>query len=178
MIALFAPISLGVLNGVLVAIGATFAYLLHKMMYPRDALLGRIRGRDGFYKLHRHPDAQPVPGMAIVLLEGDVLFFNSDHVHARLLAIADASPPGTRWLILDATAITQVDSTAAAMLEELRADLAARGLAFGLVELHAEVRGLLDRAGLLAAIGPTMIFDHLDDALRAFEVTRPQGGTP
>jgi len=41
-----------------------------------------------------------------------------------------------------------------------------------------EVRGLLDRAGLLAAIGPTMIFDHLDDALRAFEVTRPQGGTP
>ena len=62
MIALFAPISLGVLNGVLVAIGATFAYLLHKMMYPRDALLGRVPGRDGFYKLHRRPDAQPGPG--------------------------------------------------------------------------------------------------------------------
>ena len=178
MIALFAPISLGVLNGVLVAIGATFAYLLHKMMYPRDALLGRIRGRDGFYKLHRHPDAQPVPGMAIVLLEGDLLFFNSDHVHARLHAIAAAAPPGTRWLILDATAITQVDSTAAAMLEELGADLSRRRLAFGLVELHAEVRGLLDRAGLVAAIGPAMIFDDLDDALRAFEVTCPEGGTP
>ena len=55
--ALSRPISLGVLNGVLIAIGATFAYLLHKMMYPRDALLGRIPGRDGFYKLHRRPDA-------------------------------------------------------------------------------------------------------------------------
>ena len=62
MIALFAPISLGVLNGVLIAIGATFAYLLHKMMYPRDALLGRVPGRDGFYKLHRRPDAAPGPG--------------------------------------------------------------------------------------------------------------------
>ena len=61
MIALVAPITLGVLNGVLIAIGATFAYLLHKMMHPRDALLGRIPGRDGFYKLHRRADARPGP---------------------------------------------------------------------------------------------------------------------
>jgi high affinity sulfate transporter 1 len=171
MIALFAPISLGILNGVLIAIGATFAYLLHKMMYPRDALLGRIEGRDGFYKLHRTPAAQPVPGLAIVLVQGDLLFFNADHVHARLVAIADAAPPGTRWLVLDAGAVTQVDSTAAAMLEQVRADLDARGIRLGLAELHAEVRGLLDRAGLLAAVGPAMIFDDLDDALRAFEAT-------
>ena len=94
MIALFAPISLGVLNGVLVAIGATFAYLLHKMMYPRDALLGRVPGRDGFYKLHRRPDARPVPGLPIALIQGDLLFFNADHVQARLLAIADAHAAG------------------------------------------------------------------------------------
>ena len=146
------------------------------MMYPRDALLGRVPGRDGFYKLHRRPDASPVPGLAIALVQGDLLFFNADHVHARLHAIADAMPPGTRWLILDASAITQVDSTAAAMLEEVRADLAGRGVAFGLAELHADVRGLLDRAGLIAAIGPAMIFDDLDDALRAFEATPSEGG--
>ena len=50
------------LNGVLVAIGATFAYLLHKMMYPRDALLGRVPGRDGFYKLHRRAGRPAGPG--------------------------------------------------------------------------------------------------------------------
>lgn len=171
MIALFAPVSLGVLNGVLVAIGATFAYLLHKMMYPRDALLGRVSGRDGFYKLHRRPDARPVPGLVIVLIQGDLLFFNADHELARIDAIADAMPAGTRWLVLDASAITQVDSTAAAMLEEARARLEARGVALGLAELHADVRGLLDRAGFLAAVGSQMIFEDLDDALRAFEAT-------
>jgi high affinity sulfate transporter 1 len=177
MIAIFAPISLGVLNGVLVAIGATFAYLLHKMMYPRDALLGRVPGRDGFYKLHRRPDARPVPGLTIALIQGDLLFFNADHVHARLRAIVDAEPAGKRWFVLDASAITQVDSTAAAMLEEVRADLAGRDIALGLAELHAEVHGLLDRAGLIAAIGPDMIFDDLDDALRAFGATISEGGT-
>jgi SulP family sulfate permease len=178
MIALFAPISLGVLNGVLVAIGATFTYLLHKMMYPRDALLGRVPGRDGFYKLHHRADARPVPGLTIVLVQGALLFFNADHVHARLRAIVDTAPGDTRWLVLDASAITQVDSTAAAMLEEVHADLAARRVALGLAELHAEVADLLARAGLLAALGPAMIFDDLDDALRAFEASRANpGGT-
>jgi len=178
MIALFAPISLGVLNGVLVAIGATFAYLLHKMMYPRDALLGRVSGHDGFYKLHRRADARPVQGLVIVLIQGDLLFFNADHVQARLQAIADAAPDDTRWLVLDASATTQVDSTAAAMLEEVRAGLARRGIALGLAELHAGVRGLFDRAGLVAAIGPGMIFEDLDDVFRAFEASRRTGGCP
>lgn len=176
MIALVAPITLGVLAGVVIAIGATFAYLLHKMMRPRDALLGRIPGRDGFYKLHRHPQAESVPGLVIALIEGDLLFFNADHVQARLLAIADAAPPATRWFVLDTSAVTQTDSTAAAMLEEFRADLAERGTRLAFAEFNAPVRDLLARTGLLAAVGPEMIFDDLDDALRAFEAN--QGGTP
>ena len=176
VIALVAPITLGVLQGVLVAIGATFAYLLSKMMHPRDALLGRIPGRDGFYKLHHHADARAVPGLVITLIEGDLLFFNADAVEARLLAIADAAPAGARWLVIEASAVTQTDSTAAAMLAEVRAGLAARGIALGFAEFNAPVRALLDRAGLLAAVGPEMIFDDLDDALRAFEAT--SGGTP
>ncbi|WP_395667219.1 SulP family inorganic anion transporter [Methylocella sp.] len=178
LIALFAPISLGVLSGVLVAIGATFAYLLHKMMYPRDALLGRVPGREGFYKLHRRADARGVPGMTIVLIQGDLLFFNADHEHARLLAVADAALPDARWLLIDASAVTQVDSTAAAMLHEARAELAGRGVALGLAELHANVHSLLDRAGVIAAIGRDMIFEDLDDALRAFETKNNEGRTP
>ena len=57
-------------------------------------------------------------------------------------------------------------------------DIEAYGLIAPLVELaqkaatiHADVHGLLDRADLLAAIDPAMIFDDLDDALRAFETT-------
>lgn len=167
MIALFAPISLGVLNGVLIAVGATFAYLLHKMMYPRDALLGRIEGRDGFYKLHRRPDAHPTPGLTIALVQGDLLFFNADHVRARLCLLAEGAPD-TRWFVLDASAITQADITAAAMLKKFHADLAARGVRLGLAELHAEVGALLGRAGLIEAIGPAMVFEDLEDALRAF----------
>lgn len=62
LIAMWGPIGLGVLNGVIIAIGATLVYVIQKLMYPRDAQLGRIPGHEGFYKLHRTPDARPFLG--------------------------------------------------------------------------------------------------------------------
>lgn len=169
LITMWGAISLGVLNGVVIAIAATLVYLLRNMMHPRDAFLGRIPGRDGFYKLHRRAEAQPVPGLVFWMLEGSLLFFNTDYVHNRLRTIIAELPEGTRWFILDASAITQMDSTATAMMDEIRKEMAARGIELGLVEVHAEARALLERAGVIDRIGTGRVFDDLDDALQAFE---------
>lgn len=174
LITMWGAISLGVLNGVVVAIGATLVYLLRNMMYPRDALMGRIAGRDGFYKLHRFPEARPEPGLAVWILQGSLLFFNTDHVRARLRSIADSLPHGTRWFVLDASAIAQMDSTAAAMLDEVLSDFQSRGIVLCMAELHAEARGLLERAGVLDRIGSQMIFEDLDDALHAFRARQAE----
>ena len=168
LIAMWGPIGLGVLNGVVIAIGATLIYLLRKLMFPRDAMLGRIPGRDGFFKLHRLPAARPIPGLAICLIQGSLLFFNVDYVKLRLQEIADQLPSGTRWLVIDASATPQIDSSAAAMLDEVRTELDQRGIRLGLAELHAEARDLLTRAGLMERLGLGMVFDNLEDARRAF----------
>jgi sulfate permease, SulP family len=169
VIGMSGAIGLGVLQGVVVAVAATLLYLLLKGLAPREAMLGRIDGREGFYKLHRHPDAKPIPGMTIWLLQGSLLFFNVDHVKSRLEAIAANLPSQTRWFILDASAIVGIDSTAAAMLEDVHALFASSGIAFGIAELHHEPRGVLDRSGTLMRIGAAMVFDDLEDACAAFE---------
>lgn len=176
--ALWAPIALGVLRGVGFVVGITLMHVLWKMMYPRDALLGLLPGRDGFYKLHRNPEARPVPGLALCLLEGSLLFFNADNVRARMAQIAAGLPRDTRWFVLDTTAITQIDTTAATALDQIAADMAARGLRFGLAELNAEVRDLLNRAGVLDRIGQDMIFDDLGDVLEAFHRNDPVDPPP
>jgi sulfate permease, SulP family len=168
LIGLWGAVSLGVLSGVVVAVVATLLYVLLKEMRPRDAMLGQIPGRHGFYKLHRSPDAQPIPGLSVCLIQGSLLFFNVDHVKSRLKAIMEQLPDNTQWFVLDASAIAQVDSTAAAMLEEVRTTLADRGIAFGIAELHIEPKDILKRAGLLRTL-ETMIFDDLEDALTAFK---------
>ncbi|MCK0198717.1 SulP family inorganic anion transporter [Ancylobacter sp. 6x-1] len=167
LIALWGVLSLGVLSGVIVAIVATLAYVLLKEMRPRDAMLGRCPGRQGFYKLHRTPAARPLPGIAVFMVQGSLLFFNVDHVRQRLKNVASGLPADSRWFILDASAIAQMDSTAATMLGELRNDLAAQGILLGIAELHREPMDILRRAGVLEAIGPDMVFEDLEDILRA-----------
>ncbi|TIL47035.1 SulP family inorganic anion transporter [Mesorhizobium sp.] len=169
LIAMWGPIGLGVLNGVVIAIGATLVYVLRKLMFPRDAMLGRVPGHDGFYKLHRTPEARQVPGLAVCLIQGSLLFFNTDYVASRLRSIAQELPADTRWLLIDASAISQIDSSAAAMLEELCDELRNRGIRLGLAELHAEARDILVRAGVIERIGSDMVFDIPEEAYHAFE---------
>ena len=169
LISIAGVLTLGVLHGVIFAIGATLLYILMKGLKPRDALLGRIPGREGFYKLHRYKDVRPIPGVAIYLLQGSLLFFNADHVRGRVEEIVKNLPADTRWFIFDAGAAAQIDSTAATMLDDLRDFVEGRGLKFGIVELHSEPRETLLRSGVIDKIGNGMIFDDLEDAIAAFE---------
>ena len=169
LISMSGAISFGVLKGVVIAIVATLAYLIIQSMHPREALLGRLPGRDGYFKLHHFNDARPVPGLCLVLVQGSLLFLNVDYVRERLLEIARSADPGTRWMVIDAGAVVQVDSTAAAMLLDLHEELATLGIKLGLAELHAETRRLLQAAGVLAAIGEDMVFDTMADVEPAFD---------
>ncbi len=171
-ISMWGAISLGVLRGVVIAIVGTLLYVLMQEMRPRDAMLGRVPGRPGFYKLHRIAEAKPVPGLAICLIEGNVLFFNADYVRSRIEGIVQSLSADTKWLVLDAGGIAQIDSTAAAMFLRLRDVLAEKGLSFGFAELNNEPRIILRRAGLFQPSGATLLFDDLEDAVHAFENER------
>ena len=111
LIAMLGVIGLGVLRGVLIAIVAAGVYLLARVSRPSDALLGCVPGREGFYKLHREPRATAVPGLAIYLVQSSLVFFNIDYVRDRIRWIVDRLPQSTLWFILDAEAVTTIDST-------------------------------------------------------------------
>ena len=53
------------------------------------------------------------------------------------------------------------------MLDDVRALAAERGVKFGIVELHSEPLDILERSGVVAKVGPDMIFDDLEDAVGA-----------
>ncbi|MEX2696962.1 SulP family inorganic anion transporter [Rhizobium mongolense] len=173
LIAMWGAISFGVLNGVIVAVAATLVYLLRKTMFPRDGLLGRIEGRHGFFDLARFPEARPVEGAAVFVIHGDVLFYNADYVRIRLMAVAKELAAGTKCFVLDASAITHIDSTGAVAFDAVAEGLARRNITFAIADLSEESRGILERAGVVEAIGAHNLFNGREEALRALLSSSP-----
>jgi MFS superfamily sulfate permease-like transporter len=103
--------------------------------------------------------------VVIYLVQGSLLFYNAEHIKSRIEAIFATMSPDTRWFVLDAGAAAQIDSTAAVMLEEVRSMAEERGVKFAIVELHSEPLEVLRRSGVIARIGPAMIFDELEEAV-------------
>lgn len=168
LITILGVVLVGVLQGVLIAMAATLGHLIWMASYPRLALLGRIPGNIGLYKLHHYPAARPIPGLTIVVLQSALVFFNADYVKRRLLGIAESTAATNRWFILDAAAMNTLDSTGVAKLEEVRAHLAAQGVAFGIADLNSHVRHTVERAGLRSRLGGGMMFPSSEAAAAAF----------
>ena len=56
---------LGVLQGVVLAVGLSLLWLLGTMMRPRDAVMGKLPDKQGFHSLADFPDAKTIPRFCI-----------------------------------------------------------------------------------------------------------------
>jgi high affinity sulfate transporter 1 len=133
---------LGILPGVMLAVALSLAWLLMVTSRPQDAVLGRVRGLRGFHSLADYPEATTVPGLLLYRFEANLVFFNIDYFGERLRSAIEASKTPVEWIILDASPINWIDATALQRLDELRRELAARGITLGI----ARARHSLNRA--------------------------------
>ena len=100
----------------------TFAFLW-RAWHPYDAVLGRVTGRKGYHDIGRHPDAALVPGLVLYRFDAPLFFANAGVFHERVLRAVEEAPQPVRMVVVAAEPITDVDTTAADMLIELRREL-------------------------------------------------------
>jgi MFS superfamily sulfate permease-like transporter len=87
--------------------------------------------------------------------------------------------PPPAWIIIAAEPITDVDTTAADMLEDLDQELNARGISLAFAEMKDPVRRKIERYELTRTIDPNHFFPTLDAATDAFrEHTGATWATP
>ncbi len=157
--------SLGVLLtdllvGVALAVGLSVIDLLGRIIRPNDAV------GDG-------ADAVTRPGLLIYRYDAPLCFANAEHFELRCLEALDAEQERglapVRWLLINAEAIVDIDSTAAARLAELIATLEQRGVQLVLACVKQNLLATLVRAGLVERLGERWIFPSIGTAVRAFE---------
>lgn len=159
-------ICLGVLAGILVVVILSLLLVAQRAARPRTTLLVRVPGTDSY----RGPDGTPAgiaePGLVIYRFDAPLFFANAETLRADVIAALEADP-AARAVIIDMEGVSEIDSTATAMLADLMSDLAGRRVTLALARVKAPVGAYLARAGLLSAIGPERVFVEVDDAVAA-----------
>ncbi|MEX5634238.1 SulP family inorganic anion transporter [Parafrankia sp. FMc2] len=166
-----------ILYGVLVAIGVSLLDLLARVARPHDAVLGQVPGLDGMHDVDDYPSAHTVPGLFAYRYDSPLFFANAENFRRRALAALDACTDDVDWFVLNMEAIVEVDITALDALEDLRAEVTGRGVAFGLAHVKHDLLDDLTAYGLTAKVQPEMIFPTMRAATAAHR-PRPEGRHP
>jgi high affinity sulfate transporter 1 len=164
IVASLGVITVGVLPGVVIAVGLAILQLLVKASKPHDAVLGRMSNADGFYSINNHPQAETLPGLMIYRFESSLLFFNSDFFKSRVRALVKEANPRPRHFVLDAESMPYMDTTGVASLADVVDELSALGIRVAVVQARGQVRLMLEQTGLKQKIGEGNFFSTLESA--------------
>jgi SulP family sulfate permease len=158
----------GVLEGVLVAIGLSVLDLLRRVARPHDAIEGYVPGLAGMHDVDDYPTAEPVAGLLVYRYDSPLFFANAEDFRRRALAAVEQTGGPVEWFVLNTEAIVEVDITAVDVLEDLRRELTDRGIVVALARVKQDLRDELAPTGFLERIGEDRIFLTLPTTVDAF----------
>ncbi len=152
----FATLGFGIEQGILTGVGASMVWFVVRSTRPHVAVLGRLPGDTVWRNVARRQGAQPVPGVLAVRMDAQFYYGNVTFLKQTLQRL-EAEAGRVEAVVLDATAMNQLDSSAAGALVELVEDYQGRGIAFYLAGVKGPVMDMLRRCHLVEKIG----LDHL-----------------
>jgi high affinity sulfate transporter 1 len=159
---------LGVLPGILLAIALSILNVFRRVWWPHQAELGRVDHVEGLHDVARYPHAQLLPGLVVFRFDAPLIFANT-RIFSEAVRAMVHDDPEVRWVVVAAEPMTDVDTTAADMLEELDEWLNERSVSLVFAELKDPVREKIERYELTRTIDPRHFFRTLDEAVAAYE---------
>ena len=113
----------------------------------------------------------------IYRFDGPLFFANATTFRDEVRRLARSDPPPT-WIVIAAEPVTDIDTTASDVLEELDDALNAQGISLVFAELKDPVRRKIERYGLARTIEPRHFFPTVGTAVAAFRAQTGAEWTP
>jgi high affinity sulfate transporter 1 len=158
---------LGVLPGIAIAVALSILNVFRRAWRPYDTVLGQVEGVEGYHDIRSYPGAGQLPGLVIYRFDGPLFFANAKTFRDEVRRLSRSDPP-PRWILIAAEPVTDVDTTASDVLEELDEALNARHISLVFAELKDPVRRKIERYGLTRTIDPHHFFPTVEAAIAAF----------
>lgn len=160
----------GVLEGILVAIGLSFIAVVARAWQPYRTELVRTQHRPGFHDIQRHPDGHRIPGLVMLRFDAPLFFANGEIFDQYVRSIVDNAPTPVEWVVIAAEPITGLDTTAVDELVDLDRFLRDRGIRLVFAEMKGPIKDRLIRFGVGGRFDSTRFYYTAEAAVAAFEL--------
>lgn len=126
-----------------------------------------MEGLEGYHDVHSYPEAQHLPGLVIYRFDAPLFFANAKAFRDEVRRLANTEPK-PKWIVIAAEPVTDVDTTASDVLEELDEMLNAQDISLVFAELKDPARDKIERYGLTRTIDPRHFYPTIESAVTAF----------
>jgi MFS superfamily sulfate permease-like transporter len=168
VIAFAGVILLGTLQGIVVAVIDSLLSLANQAYNPPLYAVARKRGTDVFRPISpEHPDDENWPGLLLLRIEGRLFFANAQRV-ADLIR-SEQQRTRAQVLVIDCSAVIDVEYTALKVLEQLDDKLRRSGCELWFAGMTRGVFEVVERSGIGSRIGHERMFLNLQAAVEAYE---------
>ncbi|MFL7892945.1 MAG: SulP family inorganic anion transporter, partial [Anaerolineales bacterium] len=140
-------IFIGVEQGILLAIVLSILFHTRHGYKPKNSVLEvDVDGKQHMVPVSSH--AQMIPGLMVYRFNHSMYYANADLFTQEVLDLVETADPPLTWFCLVATAIDDIDFSAAATLKETHELLKEKGVRLVLADADDYVRRELDRSEL------------------------------
>jgi len=115
--------------------------------------------------------AQAIPGLMVYRFHHGMYYANAERLSQEVLDLINTAEPPLSWFCIDATAVDDIDFSAAANLRETYRVMKEKGVRLVLAELEDDIRLELDRSEVTDVIGKDFIFETVADVEAAYRAT-------
>jgi sulfate permease, SulP family len=160
----------GVEQGILLAIALSLIDHTRRGYHPKNALL--MPGDSGSWKPQPvASQAQAAPGFMIYRFTHSMYYANSQQLSEEVTNLVNSAQPPLRWFCMDASAVDDVDYSAAETLRALHGILDEKGIRLVVAQVMEEVKDK-SRYELRQLFGDDAFFDTLGDVMQAYQAQK------
>jgi SulP family sulfate permease len=155
---LLATLARGVETGLLVGVGVSLALYLWRTSRPHIATVGLVPGTEHFRNIHRH-DVRVDPAVLSLRVDESLYFANARALEDRIND-AVAAQPALRHVVLQCSAINDIDASALESLEAIAHRLRDSGLCLHLSEVKGPVMDRLKATEFIRDLTGQVFLTH------------------
>jgi MFS superfamily sulfate permease-like transporter len=161
-------ILIGVMPGVLIAVGLSMLRLIRAASHPRIAIQGELKDTTIYQNIQDNPNVVLTPGVLVFKIESAMLFFNSDYLKSHLEMIISDQKEKVECVILNAVSVNMIDVTAADTLENLIEELNKKNILVLFARANAQFEDMITKIDIFEKTPKEVNYNSVYDAVQYY----------